>query len=195
MSIQPIPDDQKITLIWSTTTVLDYTATFTLGELREAVNAEHTRHGGPAHSGISDDLHLLEDAWLGDYEDEGNGALVQFTREVTGAPKIPMPALAVFTVTVEGPERHDGEAPYTYVLHAADGQAARALALTRHIRDYELDIDPLTDEPADPDAAIVEGPEDTFPGVPEWPADTPGRAWNDLRTDAEALTAAHQTTR
>jgi len=46
--------------------------------------------------------------------------------------------MPVFTVTVAGPERHDGEAPYTYVLHAADEPTARALVLAYHAASHEL---------------------------------------------------------
>ena len=41
-------------------------------------------------------------------------------------------------MTVAGPERHDGEAPYTYVVHAADEPTARALVLTYHAASNEL---------------------------------------------------------
>lgn len=47
-----------------------------------------------------------------------------------------------YTVTLAGPERHDGEAPTTYVLQAADQDAAIAEAIRIHSTDGG-------DEPAD----------------------------------------------
>jgi hypothetical protein len=102
----------------------------------------------------------------------------------------------VFTVTVAGPERHDGEAPYTYVLHAADEPTARALVLAYHAASNELRMTEFRidtnngpvwrfgyDPALRPDVVFV--PHQSFPGAPAWPDDTPGQAWHDIRSPAE----------
>lgn len=102
----------------------------------------------------------------------------------------------VFTVTVAGPERHDGEAPYTYVVHADDEPAARALVLAYHAASQELrmtevridtDHGPVWHFGFDPAARpnVVHVPRDCFPGAPAWPDDAPGQAWHDMRPAAE----------
>ncbi|MBS2531953.1 hypothetical protein KGQ20_04135 [Catenulispora sp. NF23] len=102
----------------------------------------------------------------------------------------------VFTVTVAGPERHDGEAPYTYVMHAADERTARALALAYHAASHELRIvgfridnrdGPVWRSGFDPAIRpdVVHVPRHSFPGAPAWPDDTPGQAWRDMRPAAE----------
>ena len=97
----------------------------------------------------------------------------------------------VFTVTVSGPERHDGEAGYTYVLHAADAAEARRLAMDYHAASQELrDVARHTDTGLtwEPDATVrpdlVFVSDQSFPGEPGWPADERGRAWHDLREPA-----------
>lgn len=47
--------------------------------------------------------------------------------------------MADFTVTVEGPERHDGESPYTYVVSATDGKAAGAFVLAMFRKEQDTD--------------------------------------------------------
>ncbi len=42
-----------------------------------------------------------------------------------------------FTVTIAGPERHEGHAPYAYVVNAKDEQAAIAQATAIHIEEEE----------------------------------------------------------
>lgn len=42
-----------------------------------------------------------------------------------------------FTVTIAGPERHDGEAPYTLVVDACSTEGAWAKALAWHLLDTE----------------------------------------------------------
>lgn len=191
MHTRLLPDDHEVTLAWTTTATDAYERTFTLGELREAINTERRRLGEAQHPDIGEDLHLLTDSFLADHED--GGSLVEFTREITDTPDISLPTLPEFTVTVAGPERHDGEAPYTYCLHAADEPTARALALEHHIAEQELGVDWATGQQRDPDAVIIDGPWDTFPSAPSWPQDLPGRAWSDLRTDTDLLARAYRT--
>lgn len=104
----------------------------------------------------------------------------------------------VFTVTVAGPERHDGEAPYTYVVHADDEPAARALVLAYHAASHELrmtevridtDHGPVWRFGFDPAIRpdVVHIPHYSFPGAPTWPDDTPGQAWSDMRPLAEEI--------
>jgi hypothetical protein len=186
-------DEQKVTVTWRTAAIDEYTHTFTLGELRDAVNAERDAHGYAKHPDIAEDLYLLCESWLADYEPQDGGTLVSFDREIADHTDISLPVLPVFTVTVAGPERHDGEKPYTYVLHAADLPQARALALAHHIAENELDVDRDSDAPSDPDVLVIEGQWDTFPGPPPWPQDLPGRAWNDLRGNEDLLTRAYAT--
>ena len=75
-------DDQKVTLTWRTAAIDEYTHTFTLGELREAVNAERDANGYAKHPDITDDLYLLCESYLADHEQENGGALVSFDREI-----------------------------------------------------------------------------------------------------------------
>lgn len=187
-----LPDDHPVTLTWTTTAIDEHTRTFTLGELREAVDAERDKLGDLHHPDITEDLYLLSESWLADYEDDG-GSLIEFTRDITDNTDISLPALPVFTVTIAGPERHDGEKPYTYALHAPDLQAARALALEHHINEQELAVDWATGAPRDPDTLVIEGEWDTFEGAPTWPQDLPGNAWSDLREDADLLERAYRT--
>jgi len=103
----------------------------------------------------------------------------------------PRPELGTFTVTIYEPGRLTPVAPWTYVLHAADLEVARGIALSHHIRFFELDRDWDTGQPiANPDAHVVEGPTNTYAGMPPWPADTAGHAWLDLRTGPVALALA-----
>jgi hypothetical protein len=185
-------DEQQVTVTWRTAAIDEYTHTFTLGELRNAVNAARDALGYAKHPDIAEDLYLLCESWLADYEQNG-GSLVSFDREIAEHTDISLPALPVFTVTIAGPERHDGEKPYTYVLHAADLPHACTLALAHHVAENELDVDRDSDAARDPDAFVVEGQWDTFPGPPPWPADLPGRAWNDLRGNEDLLKRAYAT--
>ncbi|HEV2633545.1 MAG TPA: hypothetical protein VGX23_00270 [Actinocrinis sp.] len=191
MTTNPLPDDHPVTMTWTTTTTEEYQHTFTLGELREALRSQPLTPA-PLPLDISDELDALNDSWLADFEDEP-GALIEFTRQITETTDISLPTLTVQTVTVAGPERHDGEKPYTYCLHATDLDAARALALAHHIEQNELTYDWETGGTCDPDALVIEGAWETFTGAPTWPADLPGRAWNDLREDEQLLARAYRT--
>lgn len=67
-----------------------------------------------------------------------------------------------FTVTVEGPERHDGEKPYTYVIDALDATTAGEEVVAHHQAEVEsFDVNLL----------------EVLPGVPV----NAGYHWNDLR--------------
>ncbi|KAB8191504.1 hypothetical protein FH608_030060 [Nonomuraea phyllanthi] len=75
--------------------------------------------------------------------------------------------MKTFTVTIAGPERHDGEAPYTWVVEATDMASAMNKALAYHAlsqdqRLWDLEIVPLH---------TFEGP----------PPENCGYYWNDLR--------------
>jgi hypothetical protein len=183
----PIPDDQPITLTWTTTTVTAYQRTFTYAQLRDAVNAVRARYGHPTSPHIGDDLHLLDENWLDDFETDGE--VEDLNREID-APDFALEDLPVFTVTIESPD--GGEKPTTYVLPADSLDAARRLALAWHSTANELHS--ADAETGAPDVRVVEGPWDTFRGEPIWPADLPGRAWNDLRTDPAFLALAYAAT-
>jgi hypothetical protein len=185
-------DRHPVTLTWRTTAIDEYSRTCTVGELREAVNAERDRLGDAKHPDIAEDLHLLCERWLADNEQENIGTRVSFTRVIAQHTDISLPELPVHTVSISGPERHDGEKPYTYVLRAADLDQARTLALAIHCAQVELDLDPATGVPKTPDVIVVEGEWDTFTGAPPWPQDLPGRAWNDLRGNEGLLKRAHR---
>ncbi|MFD6934694.1 hypothetical protein ACFWAP_00865 [Streptomyces goshikiensis] len=62
-----------------------------------------------------------------------------------------------FTVTVAGPERHDGEKPYTYVVSATSKQEAWVEALTTHMQEQEtIDcfvVEAMSSEGAPPKSA------------------------------------------
>ncbi|MGW3346468.1 hypothetical protein ACWDA3_24415 [Nonomuraea rubra] len=77
--------------------------------------------------------------------------------------------MKIFTVTVAGTERFDGEEPYTWVVEAPDVASAMNRAVAYHAlaqdqRLSDLQIDPLR----------------TFEGLP--PANC-GYHWNDLRSE------------
>lgn len=74
-----------------------------------------------------------------------------------------------FTVTVAGAERHDGEAPYVYVVEGHSQELAWCQALAWHIVNQE-----------DLDSYVVAA--QSFEGVP--PEDFKGH-WNDLRPEAQ----------
>ncbi|MFC4463986.1 hypothetical protein ACFPH6_05310 [Streptomyces xiangluensis] len=74
-----------------------------------------------------------------------------------------------FTVTVVGPERYDGEQPYTYVVRDHTTEGAWIQALTWHMRENET-----------LDAYVVAS--ESHAGLP--PADA-GYHWNDLRSEAQ----------
>lgn len=79
----------------------------------------------------------------------------------------------VFTVTVAGSERHDGEAPYTYVLEAHSLVDAWAKALAHHmVEEGDIDAYVVADESFDGEP----GPDDTY-------------GWNDLRPVGYSLVA------
>jgi hypothetical protein len=72
-----------------------------------------------------------------------------------------------FTVTIAGRERFEGEAPYTYVVNAADIYEAIGTVIRLFCADQEHDIT---------DIKLI-GTE-THEGVP---ADNCGFHWNDMR--------------
>lgn len=75
-----------------------------------------------------------------------------------------------FTVTIAGPERHDGEEPYTYVVRDHSTEGAWIQALTWHMCENET-----------LDAFVVVS--QSHVGLP--PAD-PGYHWTDLRPSTSA---------
>jgi len=46
-----------------------------------------------------------------------------------------------YTVTIAGPERHDGEAPYDYLIDAASPEEAAAVSMRAHVTECEDDPD------------------------------------------------------
>lgn len=188
MTTTALPDDHPVTLTWTTTTTDEFSHTFTLRELRDAVNSERATCGRIHHPDITHDLDLLSDSFLSDYEDDG-GSLVEFTREIHDHTDIALPDLPVFTVTVES--AHTGETNvYIYALHASDLDTARLLALPYCITEQGLGIG-YGGEPITPDATVADGTWCTFPGAPPWPADLPGRSWTDLREDTSMIALAY----
>ncbi|MEV4078005.1 hypothetical protein [Nonomuraea fuscirosea] len=77
--------------------------------------------------------------------------------------------MKVFTVTIAGAERFDGEAPYTWVVEASDMTSAISKATAYHARSQEERVC---------DLELV--PRHTFEGAP--PAKC-SYHWNDLRTE------------
>lgn len=91
-------------------------------------------------------------------------------------------AMPTFTVTVEGFERHDGEAPFTYILEAANMGAAQQSALLYHVMFVGSPEDPFLapstpDESGEASFRIVHGDQFTFVGEPHHAV----YAYNDLR--------------
>lgn len=79
----------------------------------------------------------------------------------------------VFTVTIAGGERHDGEKPFTYVVNATSADAAWKMVRDHFIREQtEANPDDVSDEDADVVRVSVEA------GVPSAKC---GYHWNDLR--------------
>jgi hypothetical protein len=186
MDTTSLPDEQPVTLAW--TSVLRYRHTFTLGQLRAAVRAVLASVQETASPYLPDDFYLLAEEFLEDFED-ADASQVEYTRSITAHTGLGPAPLPVFTVTVAGPARHDGEAPYTYALHAADQAQAQLIATAWCIVEQELDLDGYG-EPCEADTEIVHGSWDTFDGPPTWPQGLPGNAWTDLREESEALVMA-----
>jgi hypothetical protein len=189
MSSLTPPNDRPVTLTWETAVIVRHERTVPFGTLRTYLDHARPRAGRPGHPDYARDLDLLKDTWLAVHETEFDDH--RYVRRITGH-NLPSPtALPTFTVTVAGSERHDGEAGYTYALHAPDLATAKRLVLEHHIAENEEDIG-IDGEACDPDVIVVEGPWDTFDGAPRWPGDLPGRAWTDLRDDADLLERAHR---
>jgi len=189
MSSLTPPDDRPVTLAWITATIERHERTVAFGTLRTYLDHARQRAGRPEHPDYARDLDLLKDTWLGVHESE----ILDYRhiRRITGHDLPPLPRLATFTVTVAGSERHDGEAGYTYALHAPDLETAKRLVLEYHIAEHEEDIG-IDGEACDPDVIVVEGPWDTFDGAPCWPGNLPGRAWTDLREETDLLERAYR---
>lgn len=189
MSSLTPPDDRPVTLAWITATIERHERTVPFGTLRTYLDHARQRAGRPEHPDYARDLDLLKDTWLGVHESE----ILDYRhiRRITGHDLPPVPRLGVFTVTVIGEERTYGEPGSTYVVHAPDMDAAKALVTEHFITTCEKDIG-IDREPCDPDVIVVESPWDTFDGAPAWPADLPGRAWTDLRDDTDLLERAHR---
>jgi hypothetical protein len=179
-----LSDDHEVTLTWTTTAIHEYSRTFTLGQLREAVDAERGLRNGEAAPDLAGDLDLLEESWLGDYEDEGS-SLIECTREITGHTRLGLQALPEYTVTVDDSD-DDRECPHTYVLHAPDLDTAIALATAHHTESFPADY-PAGSTPPD----VLTGPWWTFTGIPSWPAQLSGRPWSDLRGEQDLLGRAY----
>ncbi|MEU6351119.1 hypothetical protein ABZ896_17565 [Streptomyces sp. NPDC047072] len=102
-------------------------------------------------------------------------ALAALTPERFDAPLYELPpeerpeGLRDFTVTVAGPERYDGEKPYTYVVRDHTTEGAWIQALTWHMRTNET-----------LDAHVVAS--ESHAGLP--PSDA-GYFWNDLRPEEQ----------
>ena len=79
----------------------------------------------------------------------------------------------VFTVTIAGGERHDGEQPYTFVVNAASADEAWKKVRDQFIREQNY-ADP--NEVDDEDADVVRVSVET--GVPSAKC---GYYWNDIR--------------
>ncbi|MEO3860107.1 hypothetical protein [Acrocarpospora sp. B8E8] len=73
--------------------------------------------------------------------------------------------MKTFTVTLSGREREDGEAPFTWVVHALSDYAAVSKAKDIHVANQEEDYDVLELE-------------EIFEGLPD---DDCGYHWNDER--------------
>jgi hypothetical protein len=190
MDITFLPDEHEVTIRWTSTEVTDHEHTFTYGELREAVNSERRQRGHALHPDITRDLDLLEESFLGEYEEDSHPAGLDRdidTHDLPGLPELP-----VHTVTVAGDERHYGEPASTYVLHAPTPDTARTLVIEHFTTTCEKDREAGTDEVCDPDVIVVEGPWHTFPGAPHWPKDLPGRIWTDVREDEQLLERAYR---
>lgn len=81
--------------------------------------------------------------------------------------------MPTFTVTVAGPERHEGHKPYTYVIDAESMEAAKAAVLA-----HQMAEEAETTQTGD--VVIVD--RESFPGEPPNPC---GYWWNDLRKVSE----------
>ncbi|MBB5874592.1 hypothetical protein F4553_008026 [Allocatelliglobosispora scoriae] len=66
------------------------------------------------------------------------------------------PAANVWTVTVAGPERHDGEGPYIWVVNAPDADTAEAIAENIHRTTQDVtDIEVISTQSGAPSADYV----------------------------------------
>ncbi|MFE2640124.1 hypothetical protein ACFXKF_36170 [Streptomyces scopuliridis] len=102
-------------------------------------------------------------------------------RELAGPPV----AGQVFTLTVAGSERHDGEAPYLFVVSGEDiGDARRRLETLPFFREWCEEQRPWDEPDADPDIEFLDEARDSHPGLPA------AGAYNDLRREQAVLAEA-----
>jgi hypothetical protein len=111
--------------------------------------------------------------------DEFLGALAAHLRELVGPP---VPG-TTFTLTFAGPERHDGEKPYSFVVNGTDLDDARRTALNLPSFENWLyeQIPWETDAVEELDVLFIAA--QSHPGIPAW------GAYNDLRREQAAFLA------
>ncbi|MFJ4342633.1 hypothetical protein [Streptomyces sp. NPDC088915] len=104
--------------------------------------------------------------------------LTAFLRELVGPP---LPGTA-FTLTFAGPERHDGEAPYSFVVNGSDlPDAGRTLLHLPFFREWFTEQAGWHDD-TPPDVLYLA--DESHPGIPEH------GAFNDLRREQAGHLAA-----
>ncbi|WP_147265796.1 hypothetical protein [Nocardia puris] len=98
-------------------------------------------------------------------------ALLKSTGEESGPP-VPAESSRVWTVNVSGPERHDGEAPYTYVVCAESLELAVRHAWLVHVWIDYAEGGAITLHEL-PDVVVIDSPEfPCHPGPPLFPSVT-----------------------
>ncbi|MFJ1662311.1 hypothetical protein [Streptomyces anthocyanicus] len=77
----------------------------------------------------------------------------------------PLPGQA-FTLTYAGPERHDGEAPYSFVVNGADiADARRRLELLPFFRQWREEQRDLDDPESEPDVEFLDADHHSHAGL------------------------------
>lgn len=105
--------------------------------------------------------------------------LIAHLRELAGPP---VPG-APFTLTWAGPERHDGEKPYSFIVCGADlDDARRTLATLPFWRQWHEEQRGW-DDPDDQAPDVLFVADKSHPGIPEW------GAYTDLRREQAAALA------
>ncbi|MFF8786839.1 hypothetical protein [Streptomyces sp. NPDC015125] len=120
---------------------------------------------------------------------EAHNQLVKVIERLTDLCGPPVPGRA-YTLTYAGPERHDGEAPYTFVVNGQDlDDARRILHTLPFFREWYEEQRDWNAPEQDPDVLFLASPRDSHAGIPDL------GCYNDLRREQAALWETETVTR
>ncbi|MER0476960.1 hypothetical protein ABR737_01075 [Streptomyces sp. Edi2] len=154
-----------------------------IAQFREMTTRHQSRLAAYLDTGgevIDEHRQEFEEAAM-DQDDEAYGQLITVMQRLTELCGSPLPGRA-HTLTFAGPERHDGEAPYLFVVNGDDlTDARRNLGSLPFFHEW-YEQQRSWDEPEeDPDVVFLSGPQHSHPGIPD------GGYYNDLRREQAVL--------